>query len=207
MSSPHSLPSETWLRSTRKNQKREKKCLSSERKKKQSGSDWLGTLSEDLCQEDDCGVLAIVLGRAKVPLFAPAVVRRVENCAGLAPANRAAYYHLLECLSVKPFAIVERILSREMSLWNPHQTLLLWPVFRACCKLVESASFAVAETRQFDVGFNFLVFVLCEPAMNIVCRVHAALALRALVEWQRVDNAGHVVARLVWECAVFMCVC
>lgn len=70
-------------------------------------------------------------------------------------------------------------------------------MFRSCCKLVESASFAVSEARQFDVAFNFLVKVLSESTMNIVCRVHAALALRALVEWQRVDNAGHVAERLV----------
>lgn len=85
----------------------------------QSGSDWLGTLSEDFCQEDDCGVLAIVLGRASVNLYAPAVFRRVEGCANFPPAKRAAYYSLLECVSVKPFGIVEMILNREISLWNP----------------------------------------------------------------------------------------
>ncbi len=180
----------------------------------EGGSDWLGTLSEDLCAEDDCAVLAVVMGRASPQLYSAAVFKRLENAGSMAPPIRAAYYTLLESIPVKPFPLIESILVREGQSWNRNQALILWPVFRSCCKLVESASFAVTDARQFDVCFNFLVFVVSDAAMNVICKVHAALALRrlffvstlsllcqffllcSLVEWQRVSDSNHVASRL-----------
>jgi hypothetical protein len=148
----------------------------------------LSTLSDDFCSEDECSFLAIVIGRAFTQPFAKVIKNRVDRISSFSASQRAAYYSLLECVPVKPFVLVESILHFEIKAWNKDHSLLLWPVFRSCCKLIESCAFSCVEMRQFDVSFEFLVFVLSERAMNVVCRVHAALAMRgALCSWAAND--------------------
>jgi hypothetical protein len=167
----------------------------------EAGSDWITTLGSDLLEEDCFYLLVLSIGRCAIPSVKVSLQlqlsKLIDNCATLSPQRRAAVYTCLECCAEKPFALVENILSRELNAFQTQTSAASWPVFRACAKLVESVSFSVISPHQFDACLFFLLFILSpEKNMNIVARIHACVALRALVDWQRVTPSSHVAQRL-----------
>ncbi len=172
----------------------------------EAAADWITTLAADLLDDNEYETLMVVVGRCEAakPALQSCMRQLLAESVTKPPHARAAVYSALESCQDKPFPLVEGILARERGGYRSDSAATNWPVFRACCKLVESCAFQICTAAQFDASLQFLLFVLTEQHMSVIAKVHACVSLRALVEWQRVEPGRHVQERMA-ACSARIC--